>query len=131
MVKTSIEKIRKIHKLLPQLPSDFTDDHLKGILEIANFNDFEMLGTELGELVAEKNEAYGDSFMKSGEIMKILYPNGIKLEQYRDALGVVRIIDKLFRIATRKNAFGESPWKDISGYGIVGAVADSREASKK
>ena len=28
------------------------------------------------------------------------------------------------RIATRKDAFGESPFKDIAGYGLIGVVAD-------
>lgn len=84
------------------------------------------MGRLLGELTQMKNAAYGDSFAKSGEILAILYPTGIKPEQYRDALAIVRVIDKLFRIATRKDAFGESPWKDIAGYGILGAVADEK-----
>lgn len=85
-------------------------------------------GSEIGLLVQEKNEAYGDSFARAGDIMEILYPDGIMPSQYRDALGVVRVIDKLFRIATRKEAFGESPWNDIGGYGVLGAVADAAAA---
>lgn len=84
------------------------------------------MGKLLGELTQMKNTAYGDSFAKSGDILEILYPHGIKPEQYRDALAIVRVIDKLFRIATRKDAFGESPWKDIAGYGILGAVSDEK-----
>lgn len=84
------------------------------------------MGRLLGELTQMKNTAYGDSFAKSGDILAILYPNGIRPEQYRDALAIVRVIDKLFRIATRKDAFGESPWKDIAGYGILGAVSDEK-----
>jgi hypothetical protein len=81
---------------------------------------YQKLGTEIGRLVDEKNKAYGDSFNKSGEILKILYPNGVEPSQYVDMLGVVRVIDKLFRIATQKDAFNESPWKDITGYGLLG-----------
>jgi hypothetical protein len=84
------------------------------------------MGKLLGELTQMKNAAYGDSFDKCGDILAILYPSGIRPEQYRDALAIVRVIDKLFRIATRKDAFGESPWKDIAGYGILGAVGDER-----
>lgn len=84
------------------------------------------MGKLLGELTQMKNTAYGDSFAKSGEILAILYPKGIAPDQYRDALAIVRVIDKLFRIATRKDAFGESPWKDIAGYGILGAVTDEK-----
>jgi hypothetical protein len=39
-------------------------------------------------------------------------------------LAVIRIIDKLFRISHKKNAFGESPFLDIAGYGLLGAVHD-------
>lgn len=84
------------------------------------------MGRVLGELTQMKNGAYGDSFEKSGQVLELLYPNGIRPEQYRDALAIVRVVDKLFRIATRKDAFGESPWKDIAGYGILGAVSDEK-----
>lgn len=82
---------------------------------------FEELGQQIGKEVAYKNKAYGDSFAKSGEIIKILYPDGIKPDQYDDALAVIRIVDKLFRVATDRDAFGESPFRDIAGYGILGA----------
>ena len=84
-------------------------------------------GKEIGELVAEKNLAYGDSFYKAGEVLKILYPNGVTLDQYPDMLAVVRVIDKLFRIATDKKAFGESPWMDVAGYGILSVVRERLE----
>ena len=31
-------------------------------------------------------------------------------------LAITRVVDKLFRIANRKDAFGENPWQDIAGY---------------
>jgi len=95
---------------------------------------YEEIGEKLGQLVAQKNAAYGSAFDKSGEILKVLYPNGIKPDQYTDALGTIRVIDKLFRIATAKDAFGESPWQDIAGYGILGAARkqdESRQISDK
>ena len=90
---------------------------------------FEIIGTEIGKLVEEKNLAYGSAFLKSEKILKILYPNGIKPEQYKDMLAVTRIIDKLFRIATQKEAFGENPFKDIAGYGILG-VANGEQGER-
>jgi len=39
-------------------------------------------------------------------------------------LAMIRVIDKLFRIATKKDAFGESPWRDICGYSILGVAND-------
>jgi hypothetical protein len=80
---------------------------------------------KIGELVTEKQIAYGDSFGKSGSIMRTLYPDGIKPEQLDDALTIVRVIDKLFRIATKKDAFGESPWRDIMGYALLATVRDN------
>jgi hypothetical protein len=80
---------------------------------------YELIGQEIGKLVDEKNKAYGDSFHKSGEILKIFYPNGINIEQYDDMLYLIRVIDKQFRIATSKKAFGENPAKDIAGYSIL------------
>lgn len=89
---------------------------------------YQELGLELGKLVEEKQEAYGDSFGKSGQVMRILYPDGIPSAQMDDALTVIRVVDKLFRVATKKDAFGESPWRDVVGYGLLAVARD--EAKK-
>jgi len=73
-------------------------------------------------LVIKKQKAYGDSFSKSVKVIELLYPDGIKVEQYRDFLTVIRVIDKLFRIATKKDAFGENPWQDVNGYSLLELV---------
>lgn len=82
---------------------------------------YEQLGISIGKLVDEKQIAYGNSYGKAGEFLKLLYPDGIKVEQYQDMLGLVRIFDKQMRIATNKDALGENPFKDIAGYGLLGA----------
>lgn len=84
-------------------------------------------GIDIGLLVQDKNKAYGDSFSKSVDVMKIFYPDGIKTDQYPDALGMIRMIDKQFRIATQKMAFGENPWKDIAGYALLKTEIDRTE----
>ena len=84
----------------------------------------EARGQQLGQLVDAKNSAYGNSFERAGEILKILYPHGIELEQYDDALFVTRVLDKLFRVATQKHAFGENPAEDICGYSLLKVVID-------
>jgi hypothetical protein len=61
--------------------------------------------------------------------LSVLYPSGIKPEQYTDALAIIRVIDKLFRIANNKDAFAESPWRDIAGYALLG-IANSEEKKK-
>ena len=88
---------------------------------------FQKIGTEIGKLVDSKNNAYGDSFKKSEQILKVLYPKGVQPDQYQDMLAITRILDKLFRIATRKEAFNESPFKDIAGYGLLGALNDEEK----
>ena len=81
-----------------------------------NFPSFETMGALIGALVEEKNSAYGNSFGKAGDVLRILYPQGIAPEQLDDALCITRIIDKIFRIATDRDALGEDPYKDIAGY---------------
>lgn len=86
---------------------------------------FEKTALEVAKLVKEKQLAYGDSFGKSGEVLRLFYPNGIPVDQYTNALAITRVVDKLFRIATDKDAFGESPWKDINGYSLLALINDT------
>lgn len=94
-------------------------------------NKYEELGRQIGALVGEKNAAYGDSFGQVGDFLEILYPNGIPVESYTDALCIVRIFDKLKRIATKKDAFGESPYRDIAGYALLGTLKDEYQKEDK
>lgn len=87
------------------------------------------LGREIGELVEKKQAAYGDSFGRSGDVLRVLYPDGIKPEQFDDALAIVRIVDKLFRVVNQRDAFGESPARDIVGYGLLMATRHEKERS--
>jgi len=79
---------------------------------------YEKLGQQIGLLVDIKNQQYGD-FNSAGEVLATLYPYGVRPEQYKDILGVVRVIDKLRRIANGKQG-NENPWGDIAGYGLLG-----------
>lgn len=94
---------------------------------------YEKMGSDIGALVDDKQRQYGDSFGRSGQIVRVLYPNGVAPHQMDDALAVVRVIDKLFRIAQRgadgKDLGGESPWRDVAGYGLLGAARDDAKAS--
>lgn len=94
----------------------FIEDHKN-----CEIKTYEQIGQTIGKLVDEKNKAYGSSFDKAGDYLKLLYPDGVKPEQYKDALLLVRIFDKLMRIATNKDALGENPYQDIAGYGILGS----------
>lgn len=92
----------------------------------ADVSAWERIGGEVGRLVAEKQAAYGDSFGKAGAVMRILYPDGVPAEKLDDALTVVRVLDKLFRIATDRDALGESPWRDIAGYALLSVARAER-----
>jgi len=88
------------------------------------------IGEAIGALVESKQKQYGDSFGKSGQILRILYPEGIKPEALDDALTVTRIVDKLFRIATAQGGpdlGNETPWADIVGYGLL-AIARKQKS---
>lgn len=101
-----------------------SDEQSVTIGRLGKVGKFESVGKELGLLVEEKNAAYGNSFGQANKILETLYPQGIKPDQYLDLLAIVRVIDKLFRIANKKDAFGESPWRDICGYAILGVAND-------
>jgi len=77
------------------------------------------LGGEIARVVDMGNAAYGNSTEKSSKIMGILYPNGVQPEQLHDFRCMMSILDKLSRIATDKDAFGESPWRDVAGYALL------------
>lgn len=94
-------------------------------------SEFQVIADQLGSLVTQKNAAYGSAYIKAGLFLQILFPAGIHPHRYADALLAVRIFDKLMRLATRPDAFGESPYHDIAGYGILGVHKDSQYEGKK
>ena len=79
---------------------------------------------DLRDLILSKREAYGNAFNDAPEILKHLYPEGVSPEQYTDLLTIVRILDKLYRIANQAKT--EDPWQDIAGYAIL-ALEKTRE----
>jgi dihydrofolate reductase len=84
---------------------------------------FEELAGDIGKLVSSKNKAYGSAFDKADQFLRILYPNGVKPEQFGDMLCVVRIFDKLMRISTNDKGTQEGledAYGDITGYGLLG-----------
>lgn len=90
--------------------------------------EFTALAHSIGKLVEEKKRAYGNSFDQAGDFLFLLYPDGIPPKKYADALCLVRIFDKLKRIATDKDALGESPYADIAGYALLGLRRSKKSA---
>lgn len=99
--------------------------------------EYPKIGKEIGDLVEEKQIKYGDSFGRCHKIMEILYPDGLGLPAYTEALAVVRVVDKLFRIANRNNTKelglheDESPWRDIAGYALLMIEKEEQDVSDK
>jgi hypothetical protein len=101
----------------------------EGAIMVEKAGYFEEKGYKLGKLVDEKQAAYGDSISKASKLMKVY------LEDYKTDDGYlipeelldhillqVRIIDKQNRIFSNPKAdkMNESPYDDISGYGMLG-----------
>lgn len=80
---------------------------------------FASLAGETARLVAEKNLAYGDSFAKCGDFLRLLWPDGVPPAQYGDMLALVRMFDKMMRIAHDETAFDEEPKRDMLGYALL------------
>jgi hypothetical protein len=72
---------------------------------------------ELATLLIGKEAAYGNAFNNSAEILKLLYPEGVLVEDYKNLLYITRILDKLGRISNNDKT--EDPFQDIAGYSIL------------
>jgi hypothetical protein len=93
--------------------------------EVSESQSYEALAGEIGRLTDTKSKQYGDSAERAEKIMKVLYPNGVPVEAFRNALLIVRMCDKLCRIATQDttgvDGGGEDAWRDMAGYSLIGA----------
>lgn len=94
------------------------------VIDPVNDSKFMQVATDMAALVSEKNAAYGNSFEVSSEFLKTLWPEGVPPESFPYMLTFVRIFDKMKRIATAPDAFGEDPVKDILGYAILLAARE-------
>lgn len=83
---------------------------------------------EIAELVEQKSEAYGNSFHRVHKVLEELYPKGIQIAQYSDLLPIIRLLDKVFRIAHNMGVdpMGENPWEDIMGYALLSSSREEK-----
>ncbi len=100
----------------PPLP-DQSDDK-----EVAEW--FVETGKNIGVMLGEKRKAYGDNLSNAGKFLKILYPDGIPSDAYSEVLVMVRVLDKMVRLANKhRDNTGwedqENPWIDVAGYAIA------------
>lgn len=88
----------------------------------------ETTGQKIGELVDEKNRQYGNAINDTEDFLRLLYPDGIPTGHYHQVGVIVRVWDKLKRIANG-NQGNEDAWQDIAGYGIL--MAGNRNDSSQ
>lgn len=104
-------------------------------------NDIRSIAAELGELVARKNQAYGDSISAVGIILQDMLDGYFDSESltYRIPISlldhlaaIVRVLDKLNRIVANPDGdlMQESPWLDIAGYALL-MVKHDRDAKSE
>lgn len=81
---------------------------------------FRKTAYELSSLLVDKDKKYGDAYTKVEQIMEIIYPNGIPIGHYKYALTLVRMLDKVCRVANKVNIDDddEDPMRDIAGYAL-------------
>lgn len=91
-------------------------------------NPFEKIGQELGAFVDEKNKAYGSAFQQSATFLELLFPKGIPPEQFQNMILFIRMFDKLKRITTHRDAFGEDPEMDLLGL-VLRMIQNREEAT--
>lgn len=80
-------------------------------------DEFTQKALNIAKILRYKNKVYGDSYNKTAEIMKMLFPKGIECEDYTKILILVRILDKVFRIVHGND--NEDSWRDIAGYALL------------
>lgn len=94
------------------------------------------LASEVGNTLQRKNIQYGDSFQKTPKILEILYPDGVKPNQYRNLLTLVRMLDKINRISASGQGGkhirdDEDPWTDLAGYAILAQTIQEEDKRER
>lgn len=92
---------------------------------------YEKLAMEIATVLQQKNAAYGSAFEKTTDILKQLFPRGIPVDSYKDVHVIVRVLDKLSRVAQNNDPYGEDPWMDICGYSILAQTENLKLKRKK
>jgi len=82
--------------------------------------DLESISRDVVSIVKEKNREYGSAFQKVSHILSILFPNGIPTNKYHDVAILIRVLDKICRIASANDKdVKKDAWLDITGYGLL------------
>ena len=82
---------------------------------------FKETALDIADLLNDKHLQYGDTFKETAVVLRRLYPDGIKPQQYSDVLYVLRIYENLVRALNMENS--AEPWRDIAGFAILALEA--------
>jgi len=82
--------------------------------------ELESISLDVASIVKEKNREYGSAFQKVSHILSILFPNGIPTNKYHDVAILIRVLDKVCRIASANDKdVKKDAWLDLTGYGLL------------
>lgn len=87
-------------------------------------NKIEEKTQELAEMLGNKAKKYGNSYEILPDLLKIFFPEGIKVEQYSDVIFYTRILDVMIR---RANGNYPDAFKFISGYATVQQISEEEK----
>jgi len=132
-LKTQISKAKAsapVAMPAAQLPLDVVDETEKEVYKgpepkakkaskKKSRSSFEGIALELSSMLEDKNRKYGDSYAKMAHVLPLFFPNGVPADKLLDAIFILRIVDKLMRIASNQPDEDEDPIKDVAGYAIL------------
>lgn len=87
--------------------------------DLSEARPLEHLCRRLGVMLQDKNDSYGSSFYKAEDFIALLWPDGVPPEAFGRMLIMVRMFDKMMRIAVMPEAFGEDAEMDLFGYAAL------------
>ena len=80
---------------------------------------YEEIGGFVGLMTDRKNAALHNVLNRSGEMIRILYPHGIRTDQYGDFLILNRIIDNMCQIPSGGPALAQEAWLEIACFALM------------
>jgi len=82
--------------------------------------ELEAIARDVAGMVREKNRGYGGALQKVSRTLSILFPNGVPTSKYHDVAILIRVLDKICRIASANDKdVKKDAWLDITGYGLL------------
>ncbi len=89
-------------------------------------NDFKRVSEEIVSSIQSQNSETGNCFVKTPNVLRALFPNGIPAGREAEAMALGRIIDKMFRIANNSdNTKAGNLWCELSAYALNAVKAST------